>query len=135
MVDDAFETRNGNPKFLCRDGPARTRGVASSQKKLCFTSTRRELLARHLLELSRRDDCVFVKFSTTARDGMFLGRCFLTTDHAAGEVWAEYKSHPSLFCTLQDDDFALKFRELAAAYDDLWLDDDRKDVATAASAR
>lgn len=126
MVDGEFEVRNGNAKFLCRDGPARGRGDAFSQKKLCFTSTRRDLLARHLLELSRRDDCFFVKFSVTSRGGMYLGRCFLTTDEAAGEVWAEYKSHPSLFCTVQDDDFVLRFRDLDTAYDELWVDDDTK---------
>ena len=134
MVDGEFEVRNGNPKFLCRDGPARGRGETSSQKKLCFTSTHRDLLARHLLELSQRDDCFFVKFSVTARGGMYLGRCFLTTDKAAGEVWAEYKSHPTLFCTVQDDDFVLRFRELYAAYDDLWVDDDTKSPEVLAAA-
>ena len=118
LVDDEFEVQNGNPKFLCRDGAAAERGESYSQKKLCFTSTRRELLAQHLLELSRRDDCYFVKFGVNPRGGMFLGRCFLATDEAVGEVWAEYKSHPALFCTVQDDDFVGRFRELSFACDD-----------------
>lgn len=83
-------------------------------------------ILNHLLELSQREDCFFVKFGTRARGGMYLGRCFLTTDRAVGEVWAQYKSHPSLFCTVQDDDFTGSFRELSNAYDDLWLNDDAK---------
>jgi len=58
----------------------------------------------------------------------------LTTDKAAGEVWAEYKSHPTLFCTVQDDDFVLRFRELYTAYDDLWVDDDTKSPEVLAAA-
>jgi hypothetical protein len=132
-VEDEFEVRNGNPKFLCRNGPQRSAGY--SQKKLCFTSTDRALLARHLLELSRRQDCVFVKFGVNARGGMYLGRCFLATDQAVGEVWAEYKRHPSVFCTVQDDDFVEQFRELSFAYDDLWLDDDEKSPEISAAAQ
>lgn len=134
MVEDEFEIANGNTKFLCRDGPAAARGATYSQKKLCFTSTQRELLARHLLELSRREDCFFVKFGVVARGGMYLGRCFLTTDRAVGELWAEYKSHPTLFCTVQDDDFTVGFRELSDAYDDLWSDDDRRSAAVMSAA-
>lgn len=55
---------NDNAKFLCRDGPAYAPEASHSQKKLCFTSTDRDLLARHLLDLSRREDCYFVKFGT-----------------------------------------------------------------------
>ena len=127
-VDEAFSLRNQNPKFLCRDGPARARGPECSQRKLCFTATDRDLLARHLLELSKRDDCFFVKFGVKPRGGMYLGRCFLTSDEAIGEVWAQYKSHPSLFCTVQDDDFVSQFRERSFSYDNLWLDDDRPDA-------
>ena len=66
--------------------------------------------------------------------GMYLGRCFLTTDQAVGEVWAEYKSHPALFCTVQDDDFVDRFRELSYAYDDLWLDDETRSPGVVSSA-
>lgn len=96
-----------------------------SNKKLCFTATRRELLARHLLRLSERDDCVYVKYSVHPRDGMYLGRCFLSTEAAVGDVWARYKLHPSLFCTIQDDEFTTAFREASDYYEGLWLDDDR----------
>jgi len=123
--DEAFAFAKGNLNFLCRNGVAFAGGVHSNQK-LCFTATRRDLLERHLLVLSRRSDCYWVKFGVKARDGMFLGRCFLTTDAAVGQVWAEYKRHPSLFCTVQDDDFTHRFRELATTYDDVWMDDDRR---------
>ena len=130
-----FEVQNGNPKFLCRDGPASARSDACSQKKLCFTATERDLLARHLLELSRREDCFFVKFGVNPRGGMYLGRCFLMSDQGVGEVWAEYKNHPSIFCTVQDDDFVGQFRELSFAYDDLWLDAETKSSEVIAAGR
>jgi len=101
---------------------------------LCFTSTNRDLLARHLLQLSRREDCFFVKFGVNPRGGMYLGRCFLGSDEAVGQVWAEYKNHPSLFCTVQDDDFMGHFRDLSFAYDDLWLDEEHRSAEVAAAA-
>jgi hypothetical protein len=123
--EGAFEFAKGNTNFLCRNGAAFAGGVFSN-RKLCFTSTRRDLLERHLLALSRRSDCFWVKFGVKARDGMFLGRCFLTTDEAVGQVWTEYKRHPSLFCTVQDDDFTQRFRELSKTLGALWIDDDRR---------
>jgi hypothetical protein len=119
-VEALFEIRNHNPRFLCRDGPARGRGAPCSNKKLCFTGTDRADVARHLYELSLREDCFFVKFSTNPRGGMFLGRCFLATDAAVGEVWAMFKDHPTLFCTVQDDEFVEPFRELEAKYEQHW---------------
>ena len=132
-VEDEFEVQNGNANFLCRNGPVR--GGTCSQKKLCFTATSRELLAKHLLEISRRADCFFVKFGVKPRGGMYLGRCFLESDQAVGELWAEYKSHPSIYCTVQDDDFVGQFRELSFSFDDLWLDDDRRSPEILAAAR
>ena len=120
-----FEVRNGNPKFLCRVGPAHARGETPSQKKLCFTGTDHELVARHLYALSQRDDCYFVKFGVVARGGMYLGRCFLTNDAAVGDVWARYHDHPSLFCTVQDDTFTAPYRD-AGRYDGQWLNDDEE---------
>jgi hypothetical protein len=55
-LDGEFESRNANPKFLCRDGLASDRGASCSQRKLCFTTTRPDLLAYHLFELSQRED-------------------------------------------------------------------------------
>jgi trans-2,3-dihydro-3-hydroxyanthranilate isomerase len=120
-----FESRFDGA-FLCLDGPARRRGERYSNKKLCFTSTRQDLLARHLRQLARRDDCWFVKFSVCARGGMYLGRCFLTSDDAVGATWALYKNHPTLFCTVQDDDFTGAFRERCLTRSEAWLDEDRE---------
>lgn len=132
-LESEFQMRNGNPNFLCREGPA---GLQEpyAQQKLCFTATDRELLARHLLALSRRDDCVFVKFGVKDRGGMFLGRCFLLTQQAVGEVWAMYKRHPTIFCTVQDDDFTERFRERCERYDGVWLDSERQSPEVLAAA-
>lgn len=88
--------------------------------KLCFTGTDPADIARHLYELSQREDCYFVKFSTIPRGGIYLGRCFLETDAAVGEVWAMFRNHPTLYCTVQDDDFVKAFREIEAKYEDYW---------------
>jgi hypothetical protein len=81
-----------------------------SQKKLCFVATNQELLAAVLEELASRPDCVYVKYSLYQKDGMYLGRCFLTDDHQVGLVWAQFKNHRRLFCSVQDDDFTAPFR-------------------------
>jgi hypothetical protein len=133
-VAEHFEIRNGNPKFLCRSGPAQARGERPSQKKLCFTGTNQELVARHLYALSQREDCYVVKFSVYPRGGMYLGRCFLTTDAAVGDVWARYHDHPSLFCTVQDDAFTAAYRAGSARYDRMWLDDDEEQPGLAEEA-
>jgi hypothetical protein len=79
-------------------------------KKLCFVATDQALLASVLLELADRPDCHYVKYSVHPRDGMYLGRCFLTHEREIGRLWAEFKEHPRLFCTVQDDDFTAPFR-------------------------
>lgn len=133
-IESEFELANNNPKFLCRDGAASALGSAYSQRKLCFSCTDRELLARHLFELSKRPDCFFVKFGTSARGGIYLGRCFLTTDEAVGEVWARYKSHPSMYCNVQDDDFTTRFRDLSSAFHGVWRGDHETDPEIERSA-
>jgi len=80
------------------------------QKKLCFVATDQELLADVLGQLAERPDCYYVKYSTYQKDGMYLGRCFLIDEHEVGLLWAAYKEHPRLFCTVQDDDFTAPFR-------------------------
>jgi hypothetical protein len=121
-VEDEFYIGK-NPRFYCRKGPD-YEGPACSQNKLCFTSTDRELLKRHLFQLSQRVDCYFVKFSIEPRGGLYLGRCFLRTDRAVGRVWAQYKCHPTLFCTVQNDDFVHEYRDLSDHYDSIWIDSD-----------
>lgn len=92
-----------------RYGP-RGKGVPFSQKKVCFVATDQRFLARLLFELSQRDDCYYVKYSTEPRDGMYLGRCFMISDDAAGRLCFEYKRHAKLMCSIQDDDFARAYR-------------------------
>ena len=91
-------------------GPASNPEGRCCNKKLCFVATVQALLADELLRLAGRPDCYYVKYSVEPRDGMYLGRCFLMDEHQVGLVWAEYKSHPRLFCTIQDDDFTAAFR-------------------------
>jgi hypothetical protein len=78
--------------------------------KVCLTSRDSNLLRRLLSNIAEDEECYWVKMSTTARDGMFLGRCFFTTRERAGQVWAKYKSHPRLMVTIQDDDFVASYR-------------------------
>jgi hypothetical protein len=96
--------------FMALWGPASNYDERGCQKKLCFVATDPALLADVLSELAARPDCVFVKYSTYQKDGMYLGRCFLTNELEIGMLWARYKEHPRLFCSVQDDDFTARFR-------------------------
>jgi hypothetical protein len=125
-VTDLGFKRSKNPKYFAKLGGGFAEGVKYSRKKLCFTATDRELLERHLAELCERDDCHFCKYSEKPRDGMYLGRCFLLDDRAVGELWAQYKNHPAIFCNVQDDTFIDDFRDLEDEYADLWLDPDTR---------
>jgi hypothetical protein len=84
--------------------------AAFSQKKLCFVATDKPFLVRFVYELSLHPDCYWVKYSCEPRDGMYLGRCFMTNDDAAGRLCFEYKAHPKLMVAVQDDEFAAPFR-------------------------
>lgn len=97
----------------CR-GSAEVRGVAHCNKKLCFSATDPKALVAILTELAQRADCFFVKYTKKPRDGMYLGRCFLMDEEAVGTLWAKYKAHPKVLCTVQDDDFTMRFRPLPA---------------------
>jgi hypothetical protein len=88
----------------------RSKWARGSQKKLCFVARSQGLLAETLEELASRPDCLYVKYSLYQKDGMYLGRCFLEDDDQVGFVWAEFKKHPRLFCSVQDDDFVSEFR-------------------------
>jgi hypothetical protein len=101
-------THNGY--FMSLWGPAWNDETQGCQKKLCFVATDQALLVEVLLELAERPDCVYLKYSVWPRDGMYLGRCFLSDEHAVGELWAKYKGHPRLFCSVQDDEFTARFR-------------------------
>lgn len=69
-------------KFLVVYGPAKTHSDSYSNIKLCFTATDQDLLKEILTKLCKRQDAFFVKYSKQPRAGMYLGRCFLTTDEA-----------------------------------------------------
>jgi hypothetical protein len=96
--------------FMARQGRAWNPQGPYCHKKLCFVATDQALLVDVLRHLSERPDCHFVKYSTRPRDGMYLGRCFLVHEQAVGALWAEYKEHPRLLCSIQDDDFTRPFR-------------------------
>ena len=101
-------THNG--VFMSREGGA-GRGAEYSEKKLCFVATDKAFLVSLLYELSLREDCSFVKYSVKPRDGMYLGRCFLTSEVEAARLCQSYKAHPKLMVTLQDDAFFNAYRE------------------------
>jgi hypothetical protein len=79
-------------------------------KKLCFVATDEGFLVGLLSELSDRPDCWGVKYSVEPRDGMYLGRCFMSDERTIGALWDEYKRHPKLMCSIQDDDFTAGYR-------------------------
>lgn len=107
-LEAQFEPTPGGT-FRKRFGAA-GRDAAHSQKKVCFVATDKPFLVRLLYELSLQPECYWVKYSVQPRDGMYLGRCFMTSDAAAGRLCFEYKVHPKLMVSLQDDEFAAQFR-------------------------
>jgi hypothetical protein len=108
-LEREFTATHGG-KFMSRYGAA-GQATISSKKKVCFVATDKPFLVQLLYELSLRDDCQFVKYSVEPCDGMYLGRCFLVSDDAAGRLCQQYKPHPKLMVTLQDDEFFAAFRE------------------------
>jgi hypothetical protein len=100
-------------EYQLRFGPAYAPGPAPCNLKLCYVATDKDFLVRWLDALARRPDCYAVKYSTSPKDGMYLGRCFLTTREAIGALWSEHKHHPKLMCSAQDDDFTIVYRNLA----------------------
>ena len=107
-IEAKFEPSPGG-KFMQRFGAA-GKDAAFSQKKVCLVATDKALLVRIVDEIALRADCHWVKYSREPRDGMYLGRCFMTSDDSAGRLCFELKAHPQLMVTLQDDEFAARFR-------------------------
>jgi hypothetical protein len=110
MTHEFRVTPNGS--FMERRGLAWNEERRHCPKKLCLVATDPAVLAEILGLLAERPDCFYVKYSVRPRDGMFLGRCFLLDEREVGALWARYKSHPRVMCSVQDDDFTLPFREL-----------------------
>jgi hypothetical protein len=100
-------TRGG--VFMERYGGA-GRSASHSEKKVCVVETDKTFLVALLYEWSKRSDCHYVKYSVSPRDGMYLRRCFLTSDETAGRLCREYKGHPKVMVTIQDDDFFNAYR-------------------------
>lgn len=122
-------------RFRDRRGPVGA-DVPYSLKKLCLVATDAAFLVEFLYGLSLRQDCFYVKYGTVARDGMYLGRCFLTTDVAAGELCEILKGHPRLMVSLQDDGWFNDFRVDASELDSgIWDDwpEHEADVADCSS--
>ncbi len=97
--------------YMSRDGKAKERGEKYANKKLCFVATDIEFLANLLFRLSNHEECYGVKYSHLEREGMYLGRCFMAKEEIIGKLWRKYKNHPKLMCSVQDDDFTMKFRQ------------------------
>ncbi len=108
-IEEHFIATN-NGVFMDRKGAAWGNEAGYCNKKICFVATDKAFLIELLYELSNQPGCYYVKYSTKACDGMYLGRCFFVAPEDAGATWAKYKPHPKLMCSIQDDDFALAFR-------------------------
>jgi putative acetyltransferase len=108
LEDQRFAASPSGP-FRERYGPNGP-DVPHSSKKLCLVAADAQFLIDLLYGLSLREDCFYVKYGTVARDGMYLGRCFLATDEAASELCQELKGHPRLLVSLQDDAWFASFR-------------------------
>jgi len=113
-LESHFKPSQASSKYMARRGPAYTDpdpdARAPLNKKLCLVATDQAFLVELLLELSRREDAFFVKYSVAPRDAMYLGRCFLTDEWALGTLWQELKVNPKLMCSVQDDDWSIEFR-------------------------
>jgi hypothetical protein len=103
--------------YMCADGPATAKGYFCN-KKLCIVATDLAYLTALLEAMLRRDDCFFVKYSPTPKDGMHLGRIFLTTPAAVGALWKQFKDDPKLMCSIQDDDFTSAYRVITVTSTD-----------------
>lgn len=97
-------------RFMARFGPL-GEGAAHSEMKLCLVATDPSFLIDLLYGLSLRDDCYYVKYGTIAREGMYLGRCWLQTDRAVAELCHELKGHARVMASIQNDAFFEEFRD------------------------
>lgn len=105
ILDGVFMSRRGEA-FEKFDDPM----ADNPKKKVCFVATDKSVLVEVLYELSKLPSCFGVKYSTTPRDGMYLGRFLSIDEEVAGQTWSKYKFHPKLMCAIQDDAFANQFR-------------------------
>lgn len=104
--------------FLCVDGPGKKAGKSYSNVKVCFTARDQDLLKRLISKIVKDEECYWAKISMSPKDGMYLGRCFFTSQSKACEFWAQYKTHPRLLVNIQDDDLTLPFRGQVVSWKD-----------------
>ncbi len=114
MTPRSHFSASDNDVFMTRKGKAFVEGKVPCQWKLCIAATDEDYLVELLFTISEREDCYFVKYSPAdspkCRDGMMLGRIFLTTKEATGKLWAELYTDSKIMCSLQDDDATERFR-------------------------
>ena len=91
-------------------GPRYEADGPSPRYKLCVVATDLDYLTEFLRRAVTREDGYYVKYSTTPKDGMYLGRVFLASEEAVGELWAETKNDAKLMASVQDDHFIEDFR-------------------------
>jgi hypothetical protein len=105
----------GNNRY--RSGVAKDRGMKSlCKKRVCFMTTDRALLEEILYTVSQSNDCIDVKFSTTAREGVYFGFSHFTNESSVGDFWAQYESHPKVWTTVQDEEFCDPYRGRIRTY-------------------
>lgn len=92
-LDDSRFALVPSGRFCERWGPL-GKGASFSQKKLCLVATDLALLVELLYGISLREDCYCVKYGRVAREGMYLGRVFLSTDEAVTELCEEPSPDP-----------------------------------------
>lgn len=97
-----------NGSFLLRHGPAIDQ--IYPDRKICFFARDAELLGELLDQLAERPDCAAVGLSVAPRDQIYLGRAFFSGPEAVGEIWAAYKAHPRLHCSVHDDRLTADWR-------------------------
>jgi len=91
-------------------GPCFDEHAPSPRYKLWVVATDLDYLIAFLERAASRPDGYFVKYAPTPKDGMYLGRVFLDSDKALGELWAESKNDDKLLASVQDDRFIAPFR-------------------------
>lgn len=97
-------------QYIAARGPCFDEEGPSPRYKLCVVATDLDYLTSFLDRAVSRPDGYYVKYSPDPKDGMHLGRVFLDSDRALGEMWAEIKNDDKLLASIQDDDFIAAFR-------------------------
>lgn len=106
MAIDFYPVR----QYFAARGPTFDENAASPRYKLCVVATDLDYLIAFLTRSVEREDGYYVKYSAVAKDGMYLGRVFLATEEAIGQLWTEVKGDDKLIASVQDDHFTYGHR-------------------------